>query len=531
MNTISIDVGTYSLKILVSKLERSKLSHQQFLEIPLDYDQIDVTDPHGLWTLQLDTIAEFLKEINEEYRLVFNAPMDMMTFRMTSLPVNSLKKAQMMLPFKVEEDLPFSMSEAHYDALYKVGKTETKAFVAMALNRHYEEFYHRILKHSLSPRVITCEASSYNQWVKANKDFLPNNFAIIDIGHNTTHAHLFYGGELVETHTSYIAGKEIDEAIAENYQIDLPEAKKYKHENSFFLTKEQYEQVDEKQKVFGVVMSQSIKTLMHEIKRWDVGFRINQGLNIEEVFLTGGISKIKNIAPFLAEELGIKVSHLDGFIGSNNSKIADIEPEKVTYNTVSTLANSLTNRKECINFNKAPYSIGQQSDLPLKPTVFLATRMVLLSFIVVASLLVENLFFIQSDIKKANKEITSIIKNPTLAFSGRQKRLALVDSRATKATLVRKLRLIQQSVSTLQSAVDYNAMDPLNAFLNIGLPEGVYLDSFESLSHGEFTAVLVGKEFAQLRKLESSFRGMDAKDVQINFDDNEAKMTVMGVNL
>ena len=63
------------------------------------------------------------------------------------------------------------------------------------------------------------------------------------------------------------------------------------------------------------------------------------------------------------------------------------------------------------------------------------------------------------------------------------------------------------------------------------LNENIYLESFDSLSHGDFTAVIKAKDIKDLKLIETRVRSFKAKNININFDENNISMTIMGVNL
>ena len=120
-------------------------------------------------------------------------------------------------------------------------------------------------------------------------------FCVIDIGHNTSKAYFINRSQVVSNHVSRTAGQVIDEVIAQTYQISRDEAIVYKHENCFFLTEEQYEGVEEDQKEFARLMKQALTPLINDIKRWELGFRVKNGLAVKTIYLTGGTSQINNI--------------------------------------------------------------------------------------------------------------------------------------------------------------------------------------------------------------------------------------------
>jgi general secretion pathway protein L len=126
MLVVAIDLGTYSVKFLTSKVERKKTVHQSIREVVIDWEEFNIKDDFALWDLQLKIVREFLDEIGDEYRIILNAPSDLFTNRFTEVPVKNKKKAQMMIPFKLEEELPFTMSEAHLGMVLHPQKTQQK---------------------------------------------------------------------------------------------------------------------------------------------------------------------------------------------------------------------------------------------------------------------------------------------------------------------------------------------------------------------------------------------------------------------
>jgi general secretion pathway protein L len=529
MNLISVDIGTYSIKILVSKYERGQYTHTQNLEIKLDYNDLDQENNYPLWDLQMRTLSDFTSEIKGEYRLILNAPMDILTFRRVELPIGQYKKAQLMLPFKLEEDIPFTIAESHYDAVIHSEKNSSDCFAAISMASNYEGFYNKLNQYEIAPRIVTCEASSFSQAFRFIPEHSSPNFAIIDIGHKTTHGYLFFNNKLVDIHTSFIAGEEFDEMISENYQLSLEEASKYKEENSFFLTEDQLEEVDEKQKNFAMLMSATIKPLIQEMKRWDVGFRVNHGLNIQEVYITGGMSKTTNIAPYLAQELGLTIRSLDSFALQNTGTLSQLEEDRMSFNTVNTISRSFAHKKDIINLNKSPYSIGVLSDLPVREIGFVAVRMAMLTMLFAFFMIIEKVMLYR-DLSTVDRVLAGVVKNEILSLRPAQRRTALLAPERTTAQLKRRMRTINQSVKTIQSAVDYNTMDPLLKFLSWNIDEKTYLESFDSLNYGEFTANFKSDDLEKLRALEASANQIESKNISTNIDETALMLTITGMN-
>ena len=63
------------------------------------------------------------------------------------------------------------------------------------------------------------------------------NFVILDMGELQTKAYFFSGGQLVFNHYSNVGSHNIDENIADNYELSLHEAKVFKEESGFLFQK------------------------------------------------------------------------------------------------------------------------------------------------------------------------------------------------------------------------------------------------------------------------------------------------------
>ena len=144
----------------------------------------------------------------------------------------------------------------------------------------------------------------------AFRDNMKSNSVIVSIGHKSTNVYFTNDGMVVSNHTSYIAGKMITDFISKSYNVSYQEAEAYKHENAFFLTKEQHDLVDDEQKHFADLMRKIIAPLLQKLVGWELGYRVKYGVSIDTVYLTGGSSQITNIDGILSEALGKSVEYL-----------------------------------------------------------------------------------------------------------------------------------------------------------------------------------------------------------------------------
>lgn len=527
MNLITIDIGHYSIKFIESHIDKKNMIHDSMKETILDLDQINVQEENAIWDLQLRVVSEYLENAPEDYKLIINSPSEILTTRIKELPIANKKKAELMIPFQLEEDIPFAMVESHISATVSPKKQTSDALIHIARKEEFKPFFNKLINYNIKPRVLTSEVSAMEFYIKSRAEFFSTTFCILDLGHESTKAYFFIDGKLASTHTSFIAGKAINENISENYQIELEEAVLYKHQNCFVLTDDQYAKVDENQRTFAKFMGKTLEPLIREFKRWELGFRVKHGYNLNEVFITGGTSNIKNLHNYFTQELGIRVTHLNSF-EIDHTPMSEKDLKFVRrFNTGHILSFGHTKPNQIINLLNDEFAMANSFQFPLDSLVLFSSRVAILSVIVFASLLGEN-FFIRGDISELNKEITPLMKNSALELTARQKRLAATDARSTYNTLARKSKMFEQKVSTLQSGVQINSLSTLHKLTTLIQGAKLELTQFSAVNMGDFTAVFKASSLDELKNVEQIIQGSSFKSIFIDLNEAELTMTVNG---
>lgn len=503
MLVIAVDLGTYSIKFLASKIERGKVVHEFWRESIIDMDEIDVTDEHSLMDLKMKMTSEFLATIEDEYKLIMLAPGGMFTTRFISVPVKNKNKAKMMVPFKMEEDLPFTLSEAHYGMTMTAFKAHTDAMVSICRQEDFKPVFNKLERYKITPNLLTSTTSILAYYVNKKFESISDAFCIIDIGHTTTKAFFFYNKKLVSTHISFVAGKVINEAISDSYGISDDEAAIYKHQNCFVLTDDQYAQVDESQRKFAKLMEKTLSPLLHEFKRWELGFRVSHGLQLSEVYLTGGSSNIRNLSNFWSEHVGIRTEPFDSFNHVETKNIDSEDKQRRKFNLANIMCIAYPNKSSLINLLTGRFSLQGTVKLPLQSYSYLATRALAMTLLIFMALSAER-FFINRNIQHADEKVKAIVKNPLLKFTNRQKRLALTNPHEIFNKLKRNRNFIAQEVSSLQSAVGINAVAPLMSLRDLLVGSNVTIRQFSGNSTGSFTAVLESESVEALENMKDT---------------------------
>jgi Tfp pilus assembly PilM family ATPase len=462
-------------------------------------------------------------------RIIYQADHQMMTTRFLTMPVKSKKKADLMMPFQLEEDIPFSLSEIHYAYRMEGQKTQHTAMVELVRNTVFEPYYGTLRDKNILPTILTTEGSVVENYFNLNP--MAGPFCVLDIGHRTTKAYFFYNSRLLMTHVSYIGGHHVNEMIAETYKIDPDEAIIYKHQNAFLLTSSQYSEVDSAQKDFATAMDKVFSSLITDFNRWKIGFKVNFGLPVQHVFICGGSSNIKNIANYLTEKWETKVTLLESFDKIEAEKV-DLNPKnKSKFALVNMMAIGFRRKNRFINLLTGRFAQASTSEVPLHSFAFIGVRVVAASLILAISLFAER-FFIEKDISAINRRMSEVIKREELQLPGRLRRQVTTNPKAVYETLVRKQRDVRQEISTLQSAIEIKALSPLVIVSQIAASaEGATMIEFKSTETGEITAVFSSESTEALANLKGSFERSSLSDVQASIDQTKLQLTVTAVGI
>ena len=105
------------------------------------------------------------------------------------------------------------------------------------------------------------------------------------MGELQTKAYFFAAGQLVFNHYSNIGSQNIDENIADNYELSLHEAKVFKEENGFLFSSEDYTHADQDQVIFAKLMEKTLEPMLLDFAKWDLAFRSKTSSELEKCFI------------------------------------------------------------------------------------------------------------------------------------------------------------------------------------------------------------------------------------------------------
>ena len=524
MHVLSIDVGSYSVKYISANVDRRRVSVLDLSEIVIrDY----LADRDGMTVLEAQmSIVQELIDTNsrQDTRVIYQAENEIITTRFLTLPVKSKKKADLMLPFQLEEDIPYALSEIHFAYRMEAQKNQYMAMVELANMRIFEDYFQGVRDKNIVPSILTTESSAAENYFHQTP--MAGPFCLLDIGHKTTKAYFFYNSRLLVSHVSYVGGHHVNEMIAQTYQIDVNEAIIYKHQNAFMLTSNQYQEVEPAQVEFAKAMDRVFAHLTSDFARWKVGFKVNYGLTLSNVYICGGSANIKNMANYLTEKMDTKVSLLETFDQVEAEKV-DLNPKnKTKFVLASMMAQGFKKKNRFINLLTGKYAQASATELPLHSLAFIGVRVTLVTAFLALALLGERLILEMRDLKQVNSDLARELRREDLGLTGRVRRAVNTNPRPVYDSLVKQQRTVKQEISTLQSAIEIQALNPLIIVSQLANGSEAILTSFTSSDAGEIEAIFTAEKIEDLNNLKAAFERSSLREVQAGLDEQKLQLKI-----
>jgi general secretion pathway protein L len=520
MHITALDIGTYSIKLLECTSDKKKIYSQKLKEIVIEQVRSQFAENLSDDEVRNEVIKEILSQLKKDTKFISMVPNEYLTSRFLTLPVKNKKKAEQMIPFQLEEDLPFSLSNAHMGMYIEPIGNNSQAQISIAGLEHFQSIYQGITAKHL-PDVITSEMSAFANFVRSEK--MAGSFCILDLGHSTTKAYFFFNQNLVAVQTSYIAGKAIEEAISDNYQVPVEEANFFKHQNAFVLSPPQWNDVDENQREFAKTMHQVLSPLISDLKRWILGFRLNSKTNPTTIYICGGTSNLRNIANYLSFELSIKTQHLN-ILNVVNYRDSDTDSKiQMKFTTAHLLAWAFISKNKIINFLTGDFTRNDKENIPIHSVSYIGIRATFLTLVLMLTLGIER-FFLAKESHELDKSVASLLKNQTLEATPKDLREFKKKPNQTLAMLKGKSKMILQEINSIESAARVDGVSPLVQLSQLfkNNPD-ISLTSF-IVNDGSVTTSWQAKEASMLMNIKTTLESTGFTNLNINMNQGNREL-------
>jgi general secretion pathway protein L len=351
MYSIGIDIGSFSVKVAKVRSNNRGYELIHYSEFPLSQDP---TKDNKIEMVEIfnDIKARLFEEGTQ---LVVGAHLFEVAWRRKEFPFRERHKILKSLPFELEDDVPFSNENTVYDAKVTHYTGNKANVIAVACPRdHLEQIIKNFSDAHVEPTIVSVDGIAFTNVLEAWRDapweypavketpvaegelekapVLPVSEVDIalNIGHRTTCVAIIKDGFTLDVRLIDWGGKDIADLIAQRYSMHPLEALKDLRKRAFILTNNEGATRD--QVALSEVVKTSVDVLIQKLSLALLELRTLYNLQYRQAILTGGVSQMKNLGPYLTQKLECttnRLAHLDmlpqiDFAASPNSELAGV---------------------------------------------------------------------------------------------------------------------------------------------------------------------------------------------------------------
>jgi len=130
LKLLVIDLGSYSVKFTEYKTDKKSLHIESCNEVIIGQLKDQFHPDTGILDIQLEIVEGYINHEHYDGKLIYQIPQSFLTTRFVQVPVSNRKKAEMMIPFQLEENIPFQLHKCHFvSELFKVNALPKQLFI------------------------------------------------------------------------------------------------------------------------------------------------------------------------------------------------------------------------------------------------------------------------------------------------------------------------------------------------------------------------------------------------------------------
>jgi type IV pilus assembly protein PilM len=336
-DVVGIDVGSYSIKVVLFKTEAGVSQLKAWGHLPLGA-KVDA-GPDEKKTAVINLLRAFFIEKGLKVKDVSTAVSgNAVIVRYVKFP--RLTKVELMstLATEAEPFIPFDINEVQlgFHILSEIVEDGQKKMetVLVAAKRELVVARLEILQGAgLTPAIIDVDSFALENVHEKTRDAKegPGATLYLNIGHMVTNLSIVESGVTRVVRDMFISGNTMTKAIMKAFQCDAAKAEELKHSRGVIVDPAEKEKALADGDRDGLGVSQAVgqvaRDLVAEVHR-SVDFYLSQGpdRSIGRIMLTGGTARLKNLDKHLAQELKVPVSVLDPFAFAKGGEVV---PEAV----------------------------------------------------------------------------------------------------------------------------------------------------------------------------------------------------------
>jgi type IV pilus assembly protein PilM len=372
-NILGIDIGTYSVKLILLERSFDDFKILQFAEQPLN---LQTRLPHD--ELVALAVEQALKATPMTADIVsVSLPGHLVSSRAIDMPFTNVKKLAQVVEFELEGFVPFAIEDLVFD-FHVLSKTENVSRL-LCVYMHQERFAKYLDSLSgagIDPKYFGADVVDLANIAQVT--MVPRGlYALCDIGHSKTNVCIMKGRDLQYARTIGIGGLHFTRALQRAFNVNYEKAESLKVARGRVCVREQ--DSDQVSRILNHVATE----LVSGIKQTFLGYENIAGRQpVAAIYCTGGSSRLSGLIDHLSFHLRTNVLELDSLHAIQHGLEDTSEANRVMTQVICNAIRPIfSNRLPKINFRKGPYAYKQDIQVlthELKPVAILAGVILLL---------------------------------------------------------------------------------------------------------------------------------------------------------
>ncbi|MBN2716191.1 MAG: pilus assembly protein PilM [Deltaproteobacteria bacterium] len=287
---IGVDLGSHAVKAIVVKQGFRGGEIVKFDTEPVLLDENGVS----LDTDIVQAAGRLVKRLNVDDASIFCAmPGESVSMHRITIPLNASKRAAEVLSFELDDLLPYDVDDAAFD-FAEVARTphDVTYTVAAIPRQRMATLLAQLQEVDIDPAELSAAPLCYAPYLE-DINAVAGPTAILDVGHQRTNV-IVAGDQIRTTRTVLRGGRELSALLASAGEAEFSKGVEFKEREG--LTGR-----------VGAVLKDALGNLVREIRQTLNGHMANGGSSVQKVLLCGGSARMRDIAPFLSEQLEIPV--------------------------------------------------------------------------------------------------------------------------------------------------------------------------------------------------------------------------------
>ncbi|MBX5483818.1 MAG: pilus assembly protein PilM [Myxococcaceae bacterium] len=381
---LGLDLGSHSVKAVL--FETTMRGHQtRTVTAVLRAQEGDRSE-----TLRAALTELFSRGGLSADQIVISLPGQTLATHSIVLPFLETKKLEQALPFELESQLPFDLSEVVYDyQVAAVREKKSELLVGVVRKEELSTLLSVLDALKIDPRIVTHPAIAYQNLLPhlGLAADPPDPIAVVDIGHERTCVCIAPPHGPVEFARTFSGGgRDLTRALMNGLQLSFPEAERWKEEQGAVASA--VTTADQRRAESALV--RGLQPVIRELRQSFKAYAARSRKQVSRVLLCGGTARLAGIVEQLTRDLGIPCA-LAALPGELTAKVpVDEQPTVAQAYALALRGMAAGSKAPRFNFRRGEFAFKGGFDFARGKMGRLAAFAATLLILAVASGIVQN---------------------------------------------------------------------------------------------------------------------------------------------